>query len=165
MNEITILVQNLGFDKGFSGDTNHPRGLVTFKTEPETDIQFYVSEKLPIEQKIKRESETPYLAKITSTFNLDFKDNESRAKYIYLKHFPYRRATIYLNGHKIGRYIKRTCVQDKFYLIDTFLKEKNTIDIVIWQKSRNIATKWDFKNEIKNVIIEIGDEKCYQLFN
>ena len=29
-NELTVLVQNLGFDKGFSGDTNCPRGLVTF---------------------------------------------------------------------------------------------------------------------------------------
>ena len=34
MNELTILVQNLGFDKGFSGDTNNPRGLVTFETKP-----------------------------------------------------------------------------------------------------------------------------------
>lgn len=163
-NNLTILVQNLGFDKGFSGDTNNPRGLVTFKTTPETNVQFSVNENLPLEHNITRESETPYLARISAEFNVDFNDNEAFSKYVYLKNFPYRRATIYLNGHKIGRYIKRTCVQDKFYLINTFLKEKNTLDIVIWQRAKNIPTEWDFKNEIKNVIIEIGDEKRYQLF-
>ena len=163
-NNLTILVQNLGFDKGFSGDTNNPRGLVTFKTAPEANIQLYVNEKLPLEHNITMESETPYLARISAEFNTEFNENEKFSKYVYLKNFPYRRATIYLNGHKIGRYIKRTCVQDKFYLIDTFLKEKNTLDIVIWQREKNIPTAWDFKNEIKNVIIEVGDEKRYQLF-
>ena len=163
-NNLTILVQNLGFDKGFSGDTNNPRGLVTFKTTPETDIQLYVNEKLPLEHNLNMESETPYLVRISANFGVEFNDSERFSKYLYLKNFPYRRATIYLNGHKIGRYIKRACVQDKFYLINTFLKEKNIIDIVIWQRDKNIPTAWDFKNEVKNVIIEIGDEKKYQLF-
>ena len=83
---------------------------------------------------------------------------------MYLKDFPYRRATIFLNGVKIGRYIKRANVQDKFYLINAFLKEHNTIDIVVWQKGRNIHGSWDFKNEMKNVILEVGDVKRFQLF-
>jgi len=163
-NELTILVENLGFDKGFSGETNHPRGLVTFETNPKYDIEFYVNEKLSIERNDNRESDSPYLAKITGTFDVTFREDEIFSKYLYLKNFPYRRATIFLNGVKIGRYIKRTRVQDKFYLINEFLKEHNVIDIVIWQKSRNIHGSWDFKNEMKNVIIEIGDEIRYQLF-
>lgn len=163
-NELTILVQNLGFDKGFSGDTNNPRGLVSFECSPEYKVQFYVNEKLSTQRGFTRESDSPYLAKITGHFDVKFKEDETFAKYLYLKDFPYRRATIFLNGIKIGRYIKRANVQDKFYLINTFLKEQNTIDIVVWQKGRNIHSLWDFKNEMRNVIIEVGDEKRFQLF-
>ena len=52
MNELTILVENLGFDKGFSGDTNNPRGLVTFETVPQTDVEFYIDEKLSVKEKV-----------------------------------------------------------------------------------------------------------------
>lgn len=163
-NELTILVENLGFDKGFSGETNHPRGLVTFETSPKCDIEFYVNEKLSIEREDYRESDAPYLAKISASFDVTFREDEVFSKYLYLKDFPYRRATIFLNGVKIGRYIKRANVQDKFYLINAFLKEHNTIDIVVWQKGRNIHGTWDFKNEMKNVILEVGDVKRFQLF-
>lgn len=164
LNELTILVQNLGFDKGFSGDTNYPRGLVTFETKPVIPIEFAVCEKLSIERGDYHESENPYLTKITVNFNVDIKDNVFFAKYLSLENFWYRRATIFLNGVKIGRYIKRTHVQDKFYLINEFLKSRNTLEIVIWEKDRNIKSPWGFKSDMKNVIIQIGTQKMYQLF-
>ena len=160
INELTILVQNLGFDKGFSGDTNCPRGLVTFETKPEFPIDFYVREKLTLD----KESENPYLTKITVNFDVDFKDDVFFAKYLSLENFWYRRATIFLNGVKIGRYIKRTHVQEKFYLINEFLKPHNTLEIVVWEKDRNIKSPWGFKSDMKNVIIQIGTQKMYQLF-
>lgn len=160
VNEFTILVQNLGFDKGFSGDTNCPRGLVTFETKPQVPIEFYVREKLTL----NRESENPYLTKITVNFDVDFRDDVFFAKYLSLENFWYRRATIFLNGVKIGRYIKRTHVQEKFYLINEFLKPQNTLEIVIWEKDRNIKSSWGFKSDMKNVIIQIGTQKMYQLF-
>ncbi len=164
VNELTILVQNLGFDKGFSGDTNSPRGLVTFETNPKIPVEFYVCEKLAIERGDTRESENPYLTKITVNFDIDFKDDVFFAKYLSLENFWYRRATIFLNGVKIGRYIKRTHVQDKFYLINEFLKPHNTLEIIIWEKDRNIKSPWGFKSDMKNVIIQIGTQKMYQLF-
>ncbi len=164
INELTILVQNLGFDKGFSGDTNSPRGLVTFVTKPEIPVQFYVNEKLSLERGDNRESDNPYLTKITVNFDVDFKNDVFFAKYLSLENFWYRRATIFLNGVKIGRYIKRTRVQDKFYLINEFLKPHNTLEIVIWEKDRNIKSVWGFKSDMKNVIIQIGTQKMYQLF-
>ncbi len=164
INELTILVQNLGFDKGFSGDTNSPRGLVTFETKPTVPLEFYVCEKLSIERNDLRESENPYLTKITVNFDIDFKNDVFFAKYLSLENFWYRRATIFLNGVKIGRYIKRTRVQEKFYLINEFLKPHNTLDIVIWEKDRNIKSPWGFKSDMKNVIIQIGTQKMYQLF-
>ena len=163
-NELTILVQNLGFDKGFSGDTNNPRGLVICETEPQIPLEFSVCEKLSFERKDWRESDNPYLTKLTAYFDVDFKDNEFFAKYISLEDFRCRRATIFLNGVKIGRYIKRTNVQEKFYLINEFLKPHNTLEIVVWEKDRNIKSSWGFKTEMKNVKIKIGTFKKYQLF-
>ncbi|MBR1460495.1 beta galactosidase jelly roll domain-containing protein, partial [bacterium] len=164
VNELTILVQNLGFDKGFSGDTNNPRGLVIFETNPKVDIQFYVCEKLAIERSKKWESENPYLTKITCNFDVDLKEDVFFAKYISFEDFNCRRATIYLNGVKIGRYIKRTHVQYKFYLINEFLKPHNTLEVVVWEKDRNIKSPWGFKSDLKNVKILIGTFKAYQLF-
>ena len=163
-NELTILVQNLGFDKGFSGDTNNPRGLVICETTPKIPLEFSVCEKLSLERKDWRESENPYLAKITAHFDIDFKDNEFFAKYISFEDFKCRRATIFLNGIKIGRYIKRTHVQDKFYLINEFLKPHNTLEIVVWAKERNTKSLWGFKFDLKNVKIKLGTFKKYQLF-
>ena len=164
INELTILVQNLGFDKGFSGDTNNPRGLVFFETTPETPVEFHVCEKLSFERGKKYESENPYLAKITAHFDTEFDEHTFFAKYISFEDFRCRRATIYLNGIKIGRYIKRTHVQDKFYLINEFLKPHNTLEIVVWEKDRNVKSAWDFKSELKNVKIILGTFKKYQLF-
>ena len=163
-NILTILVQNLGFDKGFSGDTNNPRGLVFFETTPKIPIRFSVREKLAPEYNILRESDNPYLTKITVDFDLDIKNNIFFAKYLSFENFRCRRATIFLNGIKIGRYIKRTHVQDKFYLINEFLKPHNTVEIIVWEKDRNIKSPWGFKSEMKNVIIKIGTQEMYQLF-
>ena len=163
-NELTILVQNIGFDKGFSGDTNNPRGLVYFKTTPEIPVEFKVCEKLSLERGNYKESENPYLTKITTEFDIDFRNDVFFAKYISFEDFRCRRATIFLNGVKIGRYIKRTHVQDKFYLINEFLKPHNTLEIVVWEKDRNIKSAWGFKSDMKNVKILIGTFKQYQLF-
>ena len=163
-NELTVLVQNLGFDKGFSGDTNNPRGLVSFQTTPEIPVEFFVCEKLSIERSKKYESENPYLTKITTHFDVESDSNTFFAKYVSFKDFDYKRATIFLNGVKIGRYIRRTHVQDKFYLINEFLKPHNKLEIVLWEKDRNIKSPWDFKSDIKNVKILIGTQKLYKIF-
>ncbi len=163
-NELTILVQNLGFDKGFSGDTNNPRGLVFIETTPKIPLEFSICDKLSIERGNNKRSDNPYLTKITANFDVEFKNNVFFAKYISLENFRCRRATLFLNGVKIGRYIKRTHVQEKFYLINEFLKPHNTLEIVVWEKDRNIKSAWDFKSEMKNVKIILGTYDSYQIF-
>lgn len=166
-NELTILVQNLGFDKGFSGETNSPRGLVEFSTKPDCKIKFYVNEGLAPQRGDFRESENPYLVKLSTTFDVEFKENVVFSKYLSLEKFPYDRATLFLNGIKIGRYLKNNknkSLQEKFYLINSFLKQQNTLDIVIWEKDSNIKTPWDFKFALGYVIIQVGDEKIHQLY-
>ena len=163
-NELTILVQNLGFDKGFSGETNNPRGLVSFDTKPESDIEFYVNEGLSLSCK---ESESPYLTKLSANFDCEFKENVIKSMYLSMEKFPYDRATIFLNGIKIGRYLKNSqnkSLQTDFYLINTFLKPQNSIDIVVWERDTNIKTAWDFKNELKHVIMYVGDKDIHQLY-
>ncbi len=163
-NELTIIVQNLGFDKGFSGDTNNPRGLVVCETIPRVPLEFKVCEKLSLERNDLKESENSYFTKITAHFDVDMNDNVFFAKYISLLNFNYRRATIFLNGVKIGRYMKRNFVQDKFYLINEFLQPHNTLEIVVWENERVVKFPWGFKFELKNVKILLGTFKKYQLF-
>ncbi len=166
-NELTILVQNLGFDKGFSGDTNLPRGLVKFECTPEFDIKFFVREKLAPERGDIRESTNPYLTKLTKSFKAVRKENVINPYYLSMKDFPYDKATIFLNGVKVGRYLKNNnniSLQEKFYLLDEFLKEENTIDIIIWARDKDIITPWDFKNNLKSVIIEVGEKEIHQLY-
>jgi len=166
-NELTILVQNLGFDKGFSGDTNHPRGLVEFSTKPDCEIDFYINEKLAHERGDFVQSESPYMVSLTKTFEVEFKENVLFSKYLSFKNFPYDRATIFLNGVKIGRYLKNSkeeFLQDEFYLINTFLKPVNTLEVVVWSKASDIKTLWDFKSELKYVIMLIGDREIHQLY-
>ncbi len=166
-NNLTILVQNLGFDKGFSGDTNHPRGLVSFKVTPEMDIEFWAQEKLAVERKDFTESENAYITKLSTKFTHSFKENVLRAKSISMKDFPYARATILLNGIKIGRHLKNTenkSLQDEYYLIEPFLKEENTLDIIVWEREAHIKSPWEFRNELKSGIIHLKDKNLYQLF-
>lgn len=163
-NELTILVQNLGFDKGFSGDTNNPRGLVEFSTKPECEVTFYVKEGLSLSE---TESESPYIIKLSTTFDIEFKENVVFSKYLSMTEFPYDRATIFLNGIKIGRFLKNNkdeALQEKFYLINTFLKSKNKLDIVIWERASNIKTPWDFKFELQYVIMQVGEKDLHQLY-
>lgn len=167
-NELTVVVQNLGFDKGFSGETNSPRGLVAFSTKPESDIIFHITEGLASQRKEFQESESPYMSKLSTTFDIELKENVVKSMYLSMKGFKYDRATIFLNGVKIGRYMKSTssqfALQEKFYLINEFLKEHNSLDIIIWEKESNIKTPWDFKFELKHVIMTVGDEKVYQRY-
>ena len=41
-NEITVLVQNLGFDRGFQNELQIPRGIIFFKTLPEKEIEWQI---------------------------------------------------------------------------------------------------------------------------
>lgn len=166
-NELTILVQNIGFDKGFSGEPNNPRGLVEFSVKPDCEIAFCVQEQLAPQRGELQESESPYLTKLSFDFDIEFKENVLFSKYLLLKDFKYERATIILNGVKVGRYIKNNknySLQEKFYLPNAFLKAQNTVDVIVWEKAQNIKTPWDFKNEIKHVIIQVGNEELHQLY-
>ena len=107
------------------------------------------------------------MVKLSATFDVEFKENVLFSKYLSFENFPYDRATIFLNGVKIGRYLKNSkeeFLQDKFYLINTFLKPQNTLDVVVWSKETDIKTQWDFKSELQCVIMVVENMEVHQLF-
>src|SRR5574344_227846 len=174
-NELTILVQNLGFEKGFSNETNSPRGLVEFATTPEKKLEFCVKEGLNCDMAPRRgalttevaESDSPYLVKLSKKFSIEQNESLFAPKYVLLKDFDYERATIFVNGVKIGRYLKNNkniALQEKFYIPEAFLKEENLLEVIIWEKEANITSSWGFKNDLKHVIIQLGSQAVYKLY-
>ncbi len=165
-NEITILVQNLGFDRGFSNNIGSPRGLIYFKTDNNEKIKWHIRNKISKEMRPIKEGQVPYIATISKDFELSdelFSEDIFAPLVLDMGKTPFRRATIYLNDVKIGRFIRSNSHQTKFYLPPVFLKKNNNLKIVIWEKSHRIQSSWDFKNYISSVIINIETHKIYQL--
>ena len=63
-NELTVLVQNLGFDKGFQNELVMPRGIISLKTSPE---QADCEQRLKGGQEIKAQTEMPFKASNQAT--------------------------------------------------------------------------------------------------
>ncbi|MBE7706620.1 MAG: hypothetical protein E7Z91_05205 [Cyanobacteria bacterium SIG30] len=164
--EITILVQNLGFDKGFTNDLDKPRGLISFKTDSEEEIFWRIRGRISLDKREFNEKQAPYLAMLSKKFEIceDLLSSKSYSPIILdMEHTPFRRATIFLNDVKIGRYIRHNSEQTKFYLPNEFLKNKNEIKIVVWEKSHRISDAWDFKKYLESVIIRVESFKTYQI--
>lgn len=173
VNQITVLVQNIGFDKGFSNDTNIPRGILKFKTFPEKEIEWSIRGKttpelekwdnIPISE-ISSTSENSYLSWQYFEFDFDKSKDVFKPLMVHIKNEFIEKAAIFLNGRKIGRYWKGMSKQSEFYLIDSFLKDINKLSLVIWVKKSNLQQIKDFKFAPGNVIISIKNKASYQLF-
>lgn len=165
--EITVLVQNLGFDRGFANDSNSPCGLINFKTDIEENIKWKIRGRISLDKRKYDEKQAPYLAMLSKRFTIP-KDLLSEDVYapiiLDMEHTPFRRATIFLNETKIGRYIRHNARQTKFYLPSEFLKEENEIKIVVWEKSHRIRSAYEYKCYLESVIIKIESFKVYQIF-
>lgn len=165
-NELTILIQNLGFDKGFSNDTNLPRGLLSFKTTPQKNLVWKIKGGLTpkdenwYDLETLEDTQNHYMQYVEMDFTFHKKMSYSPL-YLSFEKAPFNRATIYLNGRKIGRYIKSLGPQNKFYLMDSFIEKDNKLFLVIWLKSEdNQKTNPDKFNE-KSINIELGSFKNF----
>jgi len=170
--EVTVLVQNLGFDRGFSNNINQPRGLIYFKTDTGETPQWRVRGRIMFDERPDSEGRAPYLAALTKEFEIP---EEYLGEKVYapimldMGNTPFRRATIFLNGIKVGRFIRSNSHQSKFYLPPQFVKNKNEIKIIVWEKGHRIESMWHgaggFKNYLMNVIIKIENFKVYEIFS
>ena len=165
-NEMTILIQNLGFDKGFSNDTNLPRGLLSFKTTPHKDLTWKIKGGLTPKDENWQNKETiedcqnKYMQYVEIDFTFHKKMGYSPL-FLSFENAPFNRATIYLNGHKIGRYIKSLGPQNKFYLMDSFIERYNKLSLVIWLKSSKNQAENPSKFTKDSINIALGSFKNF----
>ncbi len=171
-NEITILVQNLGFDKGFTNDIGTPRGLIYFKTDTNEKIDWKIRGRISIDKRPVNDNQAPYLALLENSFEIPdiYLSDDVFAPFVLdMNKTPFRRATIFLNDIKIGRFIRNNSPQEKFYLPPHFLKKQsegqNILKIVVWEKSHRIKSVFDYKNYLENIILKVENYKVWEGFN
>lgn len=167
-NELVILVQNLGFDKGFSNDTNVPRGVVALETFPQKDISWKVKDGLDIEQNGFNSSNEPSnssLQLLKASFDFNCGSNDYAPLFVSFEDSPIDRAVVYLKGKKIARYWEEKGPQQQFYLPESFLNSSNELFIVAWNKNRKDQQMNDYKSLLNNVNIKIGSFKSYKALN
>jgi len=172
LNEITVLVQNLGFDRGFQNDLNAPRGIMSIKTFPEKEIKWQIKGGLtPIldewinaePEYIENESLNTYITCLCSSFEYKQDNNVYNPLVLDLSNAPCEKADIYLNGNLIGRYWKNKSKQEAFYLPEGFLKEKNALSLVVWDTRPENFDEKGCKNVREYVKIIIRNIKTYKL--
>lgn len=163
INEVTVLVQNLGFDRGFTNDMNKPRGLMVFKTLPEEKIEWRIRGRIGLQSREFDSCQEPYMAQMKTKFYLnDFKPYNPLI--LKFDNVPFERATIFLNGIKIGRFLKFNSRQTSFYLPSTFLANENELSILVWEKKVNIPSIKYFKNKLENAILVVEAPLQYKMF-
>lgn len=172
MNEITVLVQNLGFDRGFTNDINSPRGLIYFKTDTDEKIDWKIRGRISIDKRPVEDNQAPYLALLENRFKIPdiYLSDKVFAPFILdMNKTPFRRATIFLNDIKIGRFIRNNSPQEKFYLPPHFLKPEsegeNVLKIVVWEKSHRIKSVFGYKNYLENVTLKVENYKVWETFD
>ncbi len=170
VNEVTVLVQNLGFDKGFTNDINSPRGLIYFKTDTNEIIDWRIRGRISLDKRSVNDTQAPYLALLENKFIIPDEymcENVFAPFVLDMDKTPFRRATIFLNDVKIGRFIRNNSPQEKFYLPPHFLKSEsageNILKIVVWEKSHRIKTVFDYKNYLENISLRVENYKVWEM--
>lgn len=178
-NELTVLVQNLGFDKGFQNELIMPRGILSFKTISEkTDCKQEIEWKIrggltPIieewdfvpEKDLEDISENSYLVWLNTSFDLKQNNDKYNPLFLDLTEATFNKADIYLNGNLIGRFWKSKGPQTKFYFPEEFLKFNNKLSFLIWNKKNFIQDYQDYKSKQHYVKIKIGNIKIFNLIS
>jgi len=174
-NELTVLAQNLGFDKGFINELKSPRGILSLKTIPEKEIEWRIRGGLtPVieewdimpEQNLENSSENSSLLWLNAKFSLpDEFENKFAPLTLDLSEAIFNKADIYLNGYKIGKFWKSMGPQSVFYLPEEFLKAKNKISLLIWDRQDFTQHYEEVEYNQLCVNIKIGDIKFFELIS
>lgn len=169
-NYLSVLVQNLGFNKGYESAPDLSRGILRFNTAPHIDLKWRIRGGLTPE--VEEWSYSSEQDEITTTQNcylewinayVEIEDSASvfSPKYLILDEFLFKSANIYLNGFKIGTYNSEIGPQNEFILPEGFLKNNNVLSFLVWHmKGRNHVIE-DYKSDRKNVNIKIRHFKRF----
>lgn len=170
-NTYVLLVQSMGHNKGFEDDADNPRGLLSYKTSPEVDLNWQIKPALSAKT-IENES----LSKLNSVAKSDrvvcyvneFKFCKPEKHQIPLglvfNQPGFNKASIYLNDVLIGHYWGDKGPQTRFYLPEIFYNQDgsaNTIKLVVWYRSIDNDTK--YTRRLNDVSIYIEPYGVYKL--
>ncbi len=173
-NELTILTQNLGFDRGFQNELRIPRGLLSFRTIPEKEIEWQIRGGLtPIIEEwtesspknLEDASDNSYLKMLYSTFECQKSSDIYNPMVLDLFDAPFEKADIFLNGNMIGRYWKDKSPQTQFYLPEGFLDDKNILSLVIWEIKPEKIFEKGYESPESYVKIKIRNIKPFKLIS
>lgn len=170
-NQIILLVQNMGHNKGFEDDTTNPRGLLSYSTKPESNLKWFVKEAFTQEaicdESLTNLPEIKSQRKVicaVSEFSFSPPDEHQVPLGLVFNKPPFNKASIYLNDVLIGHYWQDKGPQDKFYLPEEFYARdgsQNTIKLVIWY--RGIDNVKNYTSLFNNVNIFIEPYSVYRL--
>lgn len=144
-NNITLLIQSLGHNKGFDDDITNPRGLLSYSTSPDNTIKWYIKEALTKNnlkdnylQTILTKVNNSYLICTKTEFSFKKPDFSDIPLGLVFKKVGFNKANIYLNDNLIGHFWKDKGPQKKFYLPESFYASDgttNSLKLVIWNRS------------------------------
>ena len=169
-NQVTVLAQNMGFDKGFQNELSMPRGILSFKTFPEKETEWRIRGGLtPIieewdiieEENIENTSVNSYLTRFSVDFEIEQDENIYNPLFLDLEEADFNKADIFLNGIQVGRFWKTRGPQILFYLPEEFLKPDNKLSIIVWDRENNMNGHGDYKNEKMCVKIKIRNIRTF----
>lgn len=173
-NDITVLVQNIGFDKGFTNNPALPRGILNLKILPFKDIEWRIRGGLTpdieewdfvAQEELENASVNSCLVRASAEFSLNMSENLYCPLVLRLNDPEFDKALIYLNGNLIGHYWRAMGPQNKFYLIDGFLRKDNRLSLLIWNANGDYQKIEDYKKLENNVNINIEIIESYSVFN
>ena len=188
INELTVLTQNLGFDRGFQNELKVPRGILSIKIFPEKNIEWQIRGGLtPIieewteapsesglsssntvyggQPSIENTSDNSRIRMLYATFEYQKDANIFNPLLLDVSELPFERADIFLNGKMIGRHWETKCPQDTFYLPEGFLVAKNIVSLVIWNVKPETFHETGCKTADNCVKIKIGNIKPFKLIS
>lgn len=174
VNELTVLTQNLGFDRGFQSELKVPRGILSIKTLPEKNIEWQMRGGLtPVIEEwtespadsIEDTSENSRIRMLYATFDYKKDDTVFNPLLLDVSELPFDRADIFLNGKMIGRHWRTKNPQEQFYLPDGFTEDKNIISLVIWNVRPETFHKTGCKSANSCVKIKIRNIKPFKLIS
>ncbi|HSA07111.1 MAG TPA: beta-galactosidase [Candidatus Gastranaerophilales bacterium] len=171
-NELTILVQNLGFDRGFQNELIIPRGVLSLKTFPQKEIKWQIRGGLTpvieewtesVSENLESASDNSYIKMIKSGFEFEYSNNIYNPLLLDMSECPFEKADIFLNGNMIGRHWKNKSPQKLFYLPEDLLENKNMVSLVIWDVKPENFLEQGCENPKSCVKIKIRNIKLFEL--
>lgn len=171
INTYVLLIQSMGHNKGFEDDADNPRGLLSYKTSPEVELNWQIKPALTSEtiknanlSKLDNKSKSDRVVCYVNEFKFCKPERHQVPLGLVFDKPGFNKAFIYLNDVLIGHYWGDKGPQTRFYLPEMFYNQDgspNTIKLVVWYRSIDKNTK--YTRPLNDVSIYIEPYGVYKL--